>query len=138
VDGANFRRTLFIVQNKPAKLDLKRREITTGVWALPCMIAEEEGLLAVIPKGGCVNQSPASSLRSYFCLHPALTQTKRLVRPDTNKKPRLRRGLALLIAEEEGFEPPEPYSSTVFKTAAFDRSATPLITLEAFKPCRSR
>jgi hypothetical protein len=53
VDGANFRRTLFIVQNKPAKLDLKRREITTGVWALPCMIAEEEGLLAVIPRGVC-------------------------------------------------------------------------------------
>ena len=29
-------------------------------------------------------------------------------------------------AEEEGFEPPEPCGSTVFKTAAFDRSATPL------------
>jgi hypothetical protein len=39
----NFRRTLFIVQNKPAKLDWKRREMTTGVGALPCMIAEEEG-----------------------------------------------------------------------------------------------
>ena len=25
-------------------------------------------------------------------------------------------------AEREGFEPPEPYGSTVFKTAAFDRS----------------
>jgi hypothetical protein len=32
----------------------------------------------------------------------------------------------VLIAEEEGFEPPEPCGSTVFKTAAFDRSATPL------------
>jgi hypothetical protein len=31
-----------------------------------------------------------------------------------------------LLAEEEGFEPPEPCGSTVFKTAAFDRSATPL------------
>jgi hypothetical protein len=30
-------------------------------------------------------------------------------------------------AEEEGFEPPEPCGSTVFKTAAFDRSATPLL-----------
>ena len=30
------------------------------------------------------------------------------------------------LAEEEGFEPPEPCGSTVFKTAAFDRSATPL------------
>src|SRR5690606_11723049 len=34
--------------------------------------------------------------------------------------------LVLNSAEEEGFEPPEPFSSTVFKTAAFDRSATPL------------
>ena len=28
-------------------------------------------------------------------------------------------------AEAEGFEPPEPFSSTVFKTAAIDHSATP-------------
>ena len=26
-------------------------------------------------------------------------------------------------AEKEGFEPPEPFSSTVFKTAAIDHSA---------------
>ena len=32
----------------------------------------------------------------------------------------------MLYAEEEGFEPPLPFSKTVFKTAAFDRSATPL------------
>jgi hypothetical protein len=30
----------------------------------------------------------------------------------------------LLPAEREGFEPPEPRSSTVFKTAAIDHSAT--------------
>ena len=29
------------------------------------------------------------------------------------------------LAEEEGFEPPEPFGSTVFKTAAIDHSATP-------------
>ncbi len=29
------------------------------------------------------------------------------------------------MAEGEGFEPPEPFGSTVFKTAAFDHSATP-------------
>ncbi len=29
------------------------------------------------------------------------------------------------VAEGEGFEPPEAYASTVFKTAAFDHSATP-------------
>ena len=35
-------------------------------------------------------------------------------------------------AEEEGFEPPEPCGSTVFKTAALDRSATPLCYLNYF------
>ena len=29
----------------------------------------------------------------------------------------------LRLAEREGFEPPDPCRSTVFKTAAFDRSA---------------
>jgi hypothetical protein len=29
-----------------------------------------------------------------------------------------------LMAEREGFEPPNPRGSTVFKTAAFDHSAT--------------
>jgi hypothetical protein len=29
------------------------------------------------------------------------------------------------MAEEEGFEPPEPCGSTVFKTAALNHSATP-------------
>ena len=34
------------------------------------------------------------------------------------------------MAEGEGFEPPEPRGSTVFKTAAIDHSATPPV------PCR--
>ncbi len=29
-----------------------------------------------------------------------------------------------IVAEREGFEPPDPFESTVFKTAAFDHSAT--------------
>jgi hypothetical protein len=35
----------------------------------------------------------------------------------------MRLGIYLLFAEREGFEPPEAFTSTVFKTAAFDRSA---------------
>jgi hypothetical protein len=31
-----------------------------------------------------------------------------------------------VCAEEEGFEPPVPHGTTVFKTAAIDHSATPL------------
>ncbi len=33
------------------------------------------------------------------------------------------------LAEEEGFEPPVPFSTAVFKTAAIDHSATPPGTL---------
>ena len=37
------------------------------------------------------------------------------------------KGIFVIIkAEGEGFEPPEPHGSTVFKTAAIDHSATPL------------
>ena len=36
-----------------------------------------------------------------------------------------------LKAEEEGFEPPVPRGTTVFKTAAFDHSATPLVGSDA-------
>lgn len=35
--------------------------------------------------------------------------------------------LGFFVAEEEGFEPPVPLGTTVFKTAAIDHSATPLI-----------
>jgi hypothetical protein len=37
-----------------------------------------------------------------------------------------RRKSGFLNAEEEGFEPPVPHGTTVFKTAAIDHSATPL------------
>jgi hypothetical protein len=41
------------------------------------------------------------------------------------------------MAEREGFEPPEPCGSTVFKTAAFDRSATsPVPDRDCHHPAR--
>ena len=42
------------------------------------------------------------------------------------KEKALRKQGLLFGAEEEGFEPPVPRGTTVFKTAAFDHSATPL------------
>ena len=45
--------------------------------------------------------------------------------PKTKKPVENQRGLSN-CAEEEGFEPPVPYSTLVFKTSAFDHSATPL------------
>ena len=43
---------------------------------------------------------------------------------DRHKKTPLLRGFFNVMAESEGFEPPEDFSSTVFKTAAFDHSAS--------------
>ncbi len=40
--------------------------------------------------------------------------------------------LKLHLAEEEGFEPPDLLQSTVFKTAAFDRSAIPPVRRNHF------
>ncbi len=37
----------------------------------------------------------------------------------------IRKGFYFLVAEGEGFEPPDLLQSTVFKTAALNRSATP-------------
>ncbi len=43
-----------------------------------------------------------------------------------HKKTRsIRSGLFVIFAEVEGFEPPVPCGTSVFKTGAFDHSATP-------------
>ena len=45
-------------------------------------------------------------------------------------------GALFNMAEEQGFEPWEPRGSLVFKTSAFDHSATPPITCCVSGPCR--
>ena len=50
-----------------------------------------------------------------------MIEIKRKVDVAQNKKPALNQ--CRFLAEREGFEPPEAFTSTVFKTAAFDRSA---------------
>jgi hypothetical protein len=42
-----------------------------------------------------------------------------------NKKDLNTSGLEIFLAEEQGFEPRVPFGTTVFKTAAFNRSAIP-------------
>ncbi len=43
------------------------------------------------------------------------------------------------MAEREGFEPPEPFGSTVFKTAAIDRSAiSPCVKFATMKRWHGR
>ena len=52
---------------------------------------------------------------------PETLQTERI--PPFPTKKRAVEFLLLFVAEREGFEPPDPRRSTVFKTAAFDHSA---------------
>ncbi len=44
----------------------------------------------------------------------------------------------MFIAEREGFEPPEPLSSTVFKPAAIDHSAISPICMQVFFNCSAK
>lgn len=52
---------------------------------------------------------------------------RRWIRPlsHISKRPRIREKMA----EDTGFEPAEPFGSTVFKTAAIDHSANPPLTV---------
>ena len=60
-----------------------------------------------------------------FSFLPILTRAS-TARMLINEKPRYLRIRVLCVnAEEEGFEPPVPCGTTVFKTAAFDHSAIP-------------
>ena len=42
----------------------------------------------------------------------------------------------MIPAEREGFEPPDPLRSTVFKTAAFDHSAISPILFPFVRDCK--
>ena len=87
-----------------------------------------EAKLLVFPKGEPTHILKTNySLRSQlnFLFGTSLAQAS-LARSVPNKKPRcLRIRILSICAEEEGFEPPVPCGTTVFKTAAFDHSAIP-------------
>ena len=56
----------------------------------------------------------------------SLTSSKQAWLPPQTKNSRSQSDqLPSLLAEDEGFEPPDPCGSTVFKTAAIDHSANP-------------
>jgi hypothetical protein len=57
------------------------------------------------------------------CDHADLSAKARSIQQAKYKNARLEQKLRRAKAEREGFEPPEACTSTVFKTAAFDRSA---------------
>ena len=64
--------------------------------------------------------SPPSASRSFLCPHPQLSK---LISDLDIKKTSALRWFSVVLAEKEGFEPPVPLGTLVFKTSAFDHSA---------------
>ena len=66
---------------------------------------------------------------------PTIPPSRTASRPSTA----FRGGARRRMAEGEGFEPPEPCGSAVFKTAAIDHSATlPINDLCIYRPYQNR
>ena len=135
-----YQRTEFALVLRELQVNLRQRYKNKRYRFLDTFLlrglAEREGLATTLPMVApfnafplCLPQGPlqahcAKSSKPYL-LFPHLRLQVNLSQRYKNKRYRfldtfLLRGLA----EREGFEPPEPRSSTVFKTAAIDHSAT--------------
>ena len=88
---------------------------------LPC---RWRGLPAVIPWRGVSIKN--STRFAHFLLSHLRSLKLRLCSLGTSTKNPDKSGSEFLFAEEEGFEPPDPCGSPVFKTGAINRSTTPL------------
>ena len=67
----------------------------------------------------------ASKIMHLVLLDRYLTLFGRPIYMGQKKTRSIRSGLFVIFAEVEGFEPPVPCGTSVFKTGAFDHSATP-------------
>ena len=79
-------------------------------------------LCGVFPVGGALKKQKPFAVQKCFFHFPSAC--KRACAEENEKAVLLSRTAFVFLAEREGFEPPEPRSSTVFKTAAIDHSAT--------------
>jgi hypothetical protein len=79
------------------------------------LLGEEEGLRNVIPLGECqANRKKVAA--AHFLFLSALVKPKRFTRghPENKKAPRNAGPSFNLLAEEEGFEPPDPVKGLRF------------------------
>ncbi len=84
--------------------------------------------------GAALNKLKLKGLRPFGLFPCKALQERGSRRPCTKKAQR--KALSFnLFAEREGFEPPDPLRSTVFKTAAFDHSAISPKVECYFAPC---
>ena len=99
-------------------------------------LAEREGLTTTLPMVAPLNAFPFCSPQGPLQAHCAKAARRHLLFPHLRLQVNLRQRyknkryrfldtfLLRSLAEREGFEPPVPRSTTVFKTAAIDHSAT--------------
>ena len=114
----------------------KTKRTTFQSSVLHCDQAERDWLATALPMVAPLNAFPLCSPQGHLQAHcaksgkpPTLFSHLRLQvnlrQRYKNKRHRCLDAFLLRgLAEREGFEPPEPRSSTVFKTAAIDHSAT--------------
>jgi hypothetical protein len=79
------------------------------------------GLAALILNGGGSKQTDVRSLRSLSFLFSSLCKAS--FARSLKQKCQPMAGHLFVLAEKEGFEPPDLLQSTVFKTVAIDHSA---------------
>ena len=101
-----------------------------------CFFSGEGELATTLPMVAPLNAFPFCSPQGPLQAHCAKAASRHLLFPHLRLQVNLRQRyknkryrfldtfLLRGLAEREGFEPPEPRSSTVFKTAAIDHSAT--------------
>jgi hypothetical protein len=105
----------------PPSPPMKKAVSTTALSAL----AEGEGLPPVIPEmGGYKPERPPGLSPGRFFIGVAVGSNK-VWPPSPPMKKAVSTTALSALAEGEGFEPPDLLQSTVFKTAALNRSATP-------------
>ncbi len=93
-----------------------------------------KGLTSLIPEGRAYKRKPSAFAKPcFFLFHPA-SKSELLAQSGKEKTQNFRFGFS--FAEKEGFEPPDLLQSTVFKTAAFDRSAISPIRLQTISVLR--
>ena len=87
------------------------------------------------PRGPCNKEG--LRLTPCFCVYGATLMKASFQRATPyTQKPDDFRHPAFFVAEREGFEPPDPLRSTVFKTAAFDHSAISPVVVLVVRDCK--
>jgi hypothetical protein len=107
-DARIVKKSLSFLKTRIGNPDNKKAPLSRGF-----IICKGGGITRRDPFRGCVNRKATNLAPLVFCLK--LLSHSSQIAPALNKKPDWRRALfAFTIAEEEGFEPPDPVKGLRF------------------------